>query len=75
MGLPGISLGAFREYLFGYCICTAGLLFAYDTGVVGGILEFKSHVDDFSYKDQTTVNAVMVSLQSVGAFLSALGIF
>lgn len=42
---------------------------------IGGILEFKSYVDDFGYKDQTTVSAVMVSLQNVGAFLSALSIF
>lgn len=43
--------------------------------VSGGILEFKSYVDDFGYTDQTTVSAVMVSLQNVGAFLSALCIF
>ncbi|KAJ5817444.1 Major facilitator superfamily domain general substrate transporter [Penicillium robsamsonii] len=75
MGLPGTRLGAFRAYFFGYFVCTAGFLFGYDTGIVGGILEFKSYVDDFGYTDQTTVSAVMVSLQNVGAFLSALGIF
>jgi MFS family permease len=45
------------------------------TNPLGGILEFKSYVNDFGYKDQTTVSAVMVSLQNVGAFLSALSIF
>ncbi|KAJ6086444.1 hypothetical protein N7467_005358 [Penicillium canescens] len=75
MGLPGTRLGAFRAYFFGFFICTAGFLFGYDTGIVGGILEFKSYVNDFGYKDQTTVSAVMVSLQNVGAFLSALSIF
>ncbi|KAJ5511426.1 Major facilitator superfamily domain general substrate transporter [Penicillium expansum] len=75
MGLPGTRLGAFRAYFFGYFICTAGFLFGYDTGIVGGILEFKSYINDFGYKDQTTVSAVMVSLQNVGAFISALGIF
>lgn len=38
-------------------------------------MEFKSYINDFGYKDQTTVSAVMVSLQNVGAFLSALGVF
>ncbi|KAJ5424950.1 hypothetical protein N7465_000020 [Penicillium sp. CMV-2018d] len=75
MSLPGTRLGAFRAYFFGYFICTAGFLFGYDTGIVGGILEFKSYINDFGYKDQTTVSAVMVSLQNVGAFVSALGIF
>ncbi|KAJ5931171.1 Major facilitator superfamily domain general substrate transporter [Penicillium verrucosum] len=75
MGLPGTGLGAFRAYFFGYFICTAGFLFGYDTGIVGGILEFKSYINDFGYKDQTTVSAVMVSLQNIGAFISALGIF
>ncbi|CAG8162274.1 unnamed protein product [Penicillium salamii] len=75
MGLQGTRLGAFRAYFFGFFICTAGFLFGYDTGIVGGILEFQSYINDFGYKDQTTVSAVMVSLQNVGAFLSALSIF
>lgn len=33
---------------------------------------YKSH---FGYSDNTTVSAVMVSLQNVGAFLAALGVF
>lgn len=34
-----------------------------------------SYQNDFGYTDTTTVSAVMVSLQNVGAFLSALCIF
>lgn len=41
----------------------------------GGILTFQSYKDDFRYNDKTTVSAVMVSLQNVGAFLAALCIF
>lgn len=41
----------------------------------GGILTFKSYENDFRYTDKTTVSAVMVSLQNVGAFFAALGIF
>ncbi|KAJ5085121.1 hypothetical protein N7532_009892 [Penicillium argentinense] len=73
--LKGTRLGAFRAYFFGFFVCTAGFLFGYDTGIVGGILEFESYQNDFRYTDQTTVNAVMVSLQNVGAFFAALTIF
>ena len=35
----------------------------------------KSFIADFGYSDETTVDAVMVSLQNVGAFLSALSVW
>ncbi|KAJ5081125.1 hypothetical protein N7456_013363 [Penicillium angulare] len=73
--LNGTKLGAFRAYFFGFFICLAGFLFGYDTGIVGGILEFPSYMRDFGYSDETTVDAVMVSLQNVGAFFAALSIF
>ncbi|KAJ5630285.1 general substrate transporter [Penicillium longicatenatum] len=73
--LNGTKLGAFRAYFLGFFICLAGFLFGYDTGIVGGILEFPSYMDDFGYTDETTVDAVMVSLQNVGAFFAALAIF
>lgn len=34
-----------------------------------------SYINDFGYSDTTTVSAVMVSLQNVGAFLAAISIF
>ncbi|KAI5365126.1 putative major facilitator, sugar transporter, major facilitator superfamily [Septoria linicola] len=73
--LQGTRLGAFRAYFFGFFICTAGFLFGYDTGIVGGVLTMASYKRDFGYTDNTTVSAVMVSLQNVGAFLAALAIF
>ncbi|KAJ5917190.1 hypothetical protein N7466_010744 [Penicillium verhagenii] len=73
--LNGTKLGAFRAYFLGFFICLAGFLFGYDTGIVGGILEFKSYMRDFGYTDETTVDAVMVSLQNAGAFFSALAVF
>jgi len=72
--LPGTRLGAFRAYFFGFFICTSGFLFGYDTGIVGGVLTLKAYQDDFRYTDKTTVSAVMVSLQNIGAFLAALSI-
>jgi MFS family permease len=38
-------------------------------------LTFKSYKRDFRYTDTTTVSAVMVSLQNVGAFIAALAVF
>ncbi|CAK1366214.1 High-affinity hexose transporter HXT6 [Cercospora beticola] len=73
--LQGTRLGAFRAYFFGFFICTAGFLFGYDTGIVGGVLTMTSYKRDFGYSDNTTVSAVMVSLQNVGAFLAACAIF
>lgn len=43
--------------------------------ILGGVLTMESYKRDFGYSDNTTVSAVMVSLQNVGAFLAALGIF
>ncbi|KAK4621374.1 Quinate permease [Fulvia fulva] len=73
--LGGTRLGAFRAYFFGFFICTAGFLFGYDTGIVGGVLTMASYKEHFGYTDNTTVSAVMVSLQNVAAFLAACTIF
>jgi MFS family permease len=43
--------------------------------LLGGILTFKSYINEFGYSDTTTVNAVMVSMQNVGAFLSSIAVF
>ncbi|KAK3048887.1 hypothetical protein LTR09_009782 [Extremus antarcticus] len=67
--------GTIRAYLFGYFLCLPGFLFGYDTGIVGGVLTLESYERDFGYTDTTTVSAVMVSLQNVGAFLAAISIF
>ncbi|KAK3686305.1 hypothetical protein LTR37_019943 [Vermiconidia calcicola] len=69
--LGGTRQGAIRAYLFGYFLCTSGFLFGYDTGIVGGVLTMASYERDFGYTDNTTVAAVMVSLQNAGAFLAA----
>ncbi|KAK4553093.1 hypothetical protein LTR86_009820 [Recurvomyces mirabilis] len=73
--VPGTRKGVARAYFFGTFICLAGFLFGYDTGIVGGVLTLKSYKRDFHYTDNTTVSAVMVSLQNAGAFIAALGVF
>ncbi|KAK5682710.1 hypothetical protein LTS10_005840 [Elasticomyces elasticus] len=73
--VPGTRKGKFRAYMFGFFICTSGFLFGYDTGIVGGVLTLKSYKNDFGFKDNTTVSAVMVSSQNAGAFIAALSVF
>ena len=73
MGLP--TLGSVRAHFFGLFICTAGFLFGYDTGIVGGVLILKSFQDDFGINgdNKTKISSLIVGLQQAGAFVSALG--
>ncbi|OTB02920.1 hypothetical protein M426DRAFT_24154 [Hypoxylon sp. CI-4A] len=68
----GEKLGAFRAwYLVALC-CTGSFLFAYDTGVVGGVLSLQSFKDDFriTAANQTNVSSNATSLLQAGAFFS-----
>jgi len=66
------ALGTFRAvYLVALC-CVGSFLFAYDTGIVGGILTFKSFQRDFRYgEDQrASVGSNSTSLLQAGAFFA-----
>ncbi|KIW29925.1 uncharacterized protein PV07_05710 [Cladophialophora immunda] len=66
----GKSLGTFRAcYVVALC-CIGSFLFAYDTGIVGGVLTFPSFQSDFGYSkgDKTQVNSNCVSILQAGAF-------
>ncbi|KAM0270645.1 hypothetical protein ACHAQH_009361 [Verticillium albo-atrum] len=66
------ALGTFRAvYLVALC-CVGSFLFAYDTGIVGGILTFPSFRRDFRYeeKDRATVGSNSTSLLQAGAFFA-----
>lgn len=66
----GRKLGTFRA-CYVVALCSIGsFLFAYDTGIVGSILTFKSFQNDFRYsaKDKTHVNSNCVSILQGGAF-------
>ncbi|KAI1383965.1 putative MFS sugar transporter [Hypoxylon trugodes] len=68
----GGTLGAFRAwYLVALC-CTGSFLFAYDTGVVGGVLSLQSFQNDFriTKSNQTNVSSNATSLLQAGAFFS-----
>jgi hypothetical protein len=62
------ALGAFRAvYLVALC-CVGSFLFAYDTGIIGGILTFPSFQRDFRYgsADKATVSSNSTSLLQAG---------
>jgi sugar porter (SP) family MFS transporter len=66
----GKSLGTFRAcYVVSLC-CIGSFLFAYDTGIVGGVLTLPSFQNDFGYTkaDKTQVNSNCVSILQGGAF-------
>ncbi len=70
----GHALGTFRAvYLVSLC-CVGSFLFAYDTGIVGGVLTLASFQMDFGYTaaEKTSVNSNAVSvLQAGGMFNQA----
>lgn len=62
------ALGTFRAvYLVALC-CVGSFLFAYDTGIIGGILTFDSFMDDFRYDEahRSTVASNSTSLLQAG---------
>ncbi|KAI2616183.1 putative MFS sugar transporter [Hypomontagnella submonticulosa] len=68
----GRKLGSFRAwYLVALC-CVGSFLFAYDTGVVGGVLTLQSFQNDFriTKENQPNVGSNATSLLQAGAFFS-----
>ncbi|KAI1371868.1 putative MFS sugar transporter [Hypoxylon crocopeplum] len=68
----GKRLGTFRAwYLVALC-CFGSFLFAYDTGVVGGVLTLPSFQNDFriTKANQASVSSNATSLLQAGAFFS-----
>ncbi|RMZ83277.1 hypothetical protein DV738_g1397, partial [Chaetothyriales sp. CBS 135597] len=66
----GKRLGLFRAiYVVALC-ATGSFLFAYDTGIVGGVLTLPSFQRDFRYSaaDKIHVNSNCVSILQAGAF-------
>jgi sugar porter (SP) family MFS transporter len=69
------TLGEVRSNFFGLFVCTAGFLFGYDTGIVGGVLILDSFKNDFGINadNKTKISSLIVALQQAGAFVAALG--
>ncbi|KAK2930943.1 Sugar/inositol transporter [Fusarium oxysporum f. sp. vasinfectum] len=62
------ALGTFRAFYLVALCCVGSFLFAYDTGIVGGILTFPSFQRDFQYttKDKANVGSLSTSLLQAG---------
>ncbi|KAF7589184.1 hypothetical protein BBP40_004672 [Aspergillus hancockii] len=69
--------GLFRIYWLTVIVCCGGVLFGYDSGVIGGVLTFDSFLRDFHCTPelQTRVSAVAVGIQQAGALVGCLAIW
>ncbi|KAK3302824.1 general substrate transporter [Chaetomium strumarium] len=65
-------LGNFRAYYLVALSCVGSFLFAYDTGIVGGVLTLESFQKDmnFTAADKANVSSLSASLLQAGAFFS-----
>ncbi|KAJ9644820.1 hypothetical protein H2204_001282 [Knufia peltigerae] len=65
-------MGTIKAYFLVAVCCTGSFLFAYDTGIIGGVLTLQSFQDDFRYsnKEKTNVNSNSNSLLQAGAFFA-----
>lgn len=66
------TLGNLRVYWLGTCVCMAGFLFGYDSGIVGGVLTLPSFTNDFpdAKLNPKLTSSLIVSLQQLGAFVA-----
>ncbi|CRG92426.1 Quinate permease [Talaromyces islandicus] len=63
-------LGSFRAFYLAALCCIGSFLFAYDTGIVGGVLTLEPFENDFRYTkaQATNINSNCVSILQAGAF-------
>ncbi|RDW81214.1 putative MFS sugar transporter [Aspergillus mulundensis] len=66
----GRKLGFFRAIYLASASCMGSFAFAFDTGVISGVLTLESFQRDFRYSEsqKTTVNSNAVSILQAGAF-------
>ncbi|KAE8145482.1 general substrate transporter [Aspergillus avenaceus] len=75
---PGpVRRSLFRIYWLTAIVCCGGILFGYDSGVIGGVLTFDSFLRDFNATPdlQTRVSAIAVGIQQAGALAGCLAIW
>jgi hypothetical protein len=66
----GKALGTFRAiYLVAIC-CVGSFLFAYDTGIIGGVLTFPSFARDFQSSSVVSLASNSTSLLQAGGMSS-----
>ncbi|PGH14593.1 hypothetical protein AJ79_02928 [Helicocarpus griseus UAMH5409] len=71
------TLAKVRIYWLAMVACIGGFLFGYDSGIVGGVLTFKSFQTDFRYTDSqvTQVNSLTVGIQQLGCLVGCFAIW
>ncbi|KAJ0425401.1 general substrate transporter [Aspergillus carlsbadensis] len=71
---PKPTASSFRIYWLAATVCCGGLLFGYDSGVIGGVLIFTSFHNSFRYtpQDQTLISSIAVGIQQAGALAGCL---
>ncbi|KAF9894478.1 hypothetical protein FE257_006361 [Aspergillus nanangensis] len=71
------SRAVWRIYWLTAVVCCGGMLFGYDSGVIGGVLTFDSFLRDFNTTPemQTRVSAFAVGIQQAGAIVGCLAIW
>ncbi|KAJ5678102.1 uncharacterized protein N7477_003735 [Penicillium maclennaniae] len=64
-----LSKARWRTYWLAVVLCCGGALFGYDSGVIGGVLTFKSFQSSFEFSsaNETSVSSIAVGIQQAGA--------
>jgi hypothetical protein len=64
------TLGGFRAIYLAALCCIGSSVFAYDTGIVGGVLTLPAFKTDFNYTkaQATNINSNCVTILQAGAF-------
>ncbi|OJJ51030.1 hypothetical protein ASPZODRAFT_127024 [Penicilliopsis zonata CBS 506.65] len=74
------SLASFRNYWLASVLCCGGVLFGYDSGVIGGVLTFDSFQNDFRFgafgpRSETSVSSIGVGIQQAGALVGCFAVW
>lgn len=69
--IMAVRIGTIKAFFLVAVCCVGSFLFAYDTGIIGGVLTLKSFQDDFRYSnaEKTNVNSNSNSLLQAGGQL------
>ncbi|KAJ5103747.1 hypothetical protein N7532_004276 [Penicillium argentinense] len=76
LAIPELNtrLGTFRAYHLADIVFISSFLSAYDSGIAGGILTYKSFQNDFGFTaaQKSKVSSLTVGLEQLGSFVAAM---